>query len=161
MNKTSTGSAKQAEGSSTLRAFTCRMEVIASAESKDSSYGYRALTEDERTYYQNMVNQINEMFIENVAIGRKMEIEDVRKLATGLVFTGVDAVSNGLADGVGTREDAIAKAAELAGISSYDTVDMQLTSYDISELATLFGESRASLDDILDELAGSQEAKTK
>lgn len=137
------------------------MEVIASAESKDSSYGYRALTDEERAYYQDMVNKINDMFIENVATGRKMEEAEVRKLATGLVFTGVDAVNNGLADAIGTREDAIAKAAELAGITDYGTTDLYLGSYDISGISTLLGVTRVSAEDVLDALKASQDAKLK
>lgn len=137
------------------------MEVIASAESKDSSYGYRALSEEEKAYYQDMVNKINDMFIENVAKGRKMDEAAVRKLATGLVFTGVDAVENGLADGVGTREDAVAKAAELAGTSDYTTTDLYLSSYDISDFSSLLGETRLSADDILDALESQRGVKVK
>ncbi len=103
-------------------------ETIASSGSKDSTYGTRPLTEEERAYYQKMVNQINEAFIENVASGRSMPIDEVRALATGLTFTGIDAVSNGLADEIGTLEDACAKAAELGGTSRYTVVDMTLAS---------------------------------
>ena len=136
-----------------------KMEVISSAESKDSSYGYRALTPEEHTYYQNMVNQINDMFVENVAQGRKMDINQVRSLATGLVFTGADAVNNGLADAIGTREDAISKAAELAGVTSYSTTDLYLSNYDISSLSGLLGSSRTSIDDLVDLLKTKQDAK--
>ena len=128
------------------------MEVITSAESKDSSYGYRALTDEEREYYQDMVDKINDMFVENVALGRGMDVSEVRKLATGLVFTGADSVANGLADAVGTREDAVAKAAELAGVDDYDTVDLTLANYNISSLASLLGESKADAQDVLDAL---------
>ena len=48
--------------------------------------------------------QINETFIENVAEGRAMTTDEVRALATGLTFTGLDAVENGLADEVGTQK---------------------------------------------------------
>ena len=118
------------------------MEVITSADSKDSSYGFRPLTDEERAYYQRMIDQINEVFIQNVAEGRSMSVEDVRALATGLSFTGIDAVENGLADEVGTLEDAADKAAELAGISDYELYDLGLTSYDLSSLYSLFGYSQ-------------------
>ena len=120
------------------------IDVIASADSKDSSYGYRPLTEEERAYYQRMVNQINDMFIENVAEGRDMTVDEVRALATGLAFTGVDAVDNGLADEIGTLEAAKDKAAELAGIGDYDTYSLALSSYDFSSLYDLLGESKSS-----------------
>lgn len=137
------------------------METIASADSKDSSYGYRPLTDEEREYYQKMVNQINDMFIENVAVGRKMDENDVRKLATGLVFTGVDAVGNGLADAIGTREDAIKKAAELAGVTNYGTTNLALPSYDISSLAYLLGDTSSSTDELVAALRELQENRTK
>ena len=115
------------------------MEVITSADSKDSSYGYRPLTEEEREYYQHMVDQINETFLENVAAGRTMTMDEVRSLATGLPFTGIDAVQNGLADEVGTLEDAIGKAASLAGITDYEKYSLGFSSYSLSELYDLFG----------------------
>lgn len=126
------------------------MEVITSADEKDSSYGYRPLTDEERAEYQRMVDQINDVFVENVAEGRGMAVEDVRKLATGMPFTGVDAVSNGLADEIGTREDAVAKAAELAGITEYTTTDLYFSNYDLSALAYLLGQSRTSADELAD-----------
>lgn len=129
------------------------MEVITSAEEKDSSYGYRPLTDQERAEYQRMVDQINDVFIENVSDGRDMPLEEVRALATGMPFTGIDAVENGLADEIGTREDAIAKAAELAGITDYTTVDLYFGNYDLSSLADLFGSDKTSVDGLVDILA--------
>lgn len=78
-------------------------EDITSAESKDSTYGTRKLTDEERAYYQAQVDQINETFIQTVADGRNMSVDEVRALATGLTFTGDDAVKNGLADEIGTK----------------------------------------------------------
>ena len=57
-----------------------------------------------------------------------MTTDEVRALATGLTFTGLDAVENGLADEVGTQEDAVAKAAELAGCSTTATITLEDTS---------------------------------
>ena len=122
------------------------VDNIASAESKDSSYGTRPLTEEERAYYQAMVDQINESFIETVAEGRGMGTEEVRALATGMTFTGIDAVENGLADEIGTLEDAVAKAAELAGMSSYDTVSLEPDYADLTRLLGLLSSADASED---------------
>ena len=57
-----------------------------------------------------------------------------------------------LDDGRMTLVDVIKKAAELAGVTDYDTMDLYLTSYDISSFASLLGESRVSADDLLDAL---------
>ena len=124
------------------------MEVITSSDEKDSSYGYRPLTDDERAEYQHMVDQINDVFVQNVADGRGMTLDQVKALATGMPFTGIDAVENGLADEIGTREDAIAKAAELAGISNYTTTTLAFSDYDLSSLAYLLGKSDISVEDL-------------
>ncbi len=128
------------------------VDVITSSDSKDSSYGYRPLTESEREYYQRMIDQINQTFIETVAEGRSMDIEQVRTLATGLSYTGIDAVANGLADAIGTREDAIAKAAELADISRYKTCELTVSGYDLSSLEGLLGSQNAQDKTALDVL---------
>lgn len=124
------------------------METITSADSKDSSYGYRPLTDEERAYYQDMVNKINNMFIQEVMDGRHMTEEQVRAIATGMPFTGDDAIKNGLADAVGTREDACDKAAALAGISSYDTTELYIKDYDLSSLSGLLGQTNYSVKDL-------------
>lgn len=125
-----------------------RIDDITSADSKDSSYGNRPLTEEERAYYQDMVDQINETFIETVAEGRSMSVEEVRALATGLTFTGMTAVENGLADEIGTLEDAVEKAAELANVTAYTTVTLQNnSSLDMMDLLDILGSS-SSTDDL-------------
>lgn len=131
------------------------MEVITSAEQKDSSYGFRPLTDEERAYYQGLVDEINEVFVQNVAEGRSMTVDEVKELATGMPFTGLGAVANGLADEVGTREDAVAKAAELAGVTEYTTIELDLNSYDLSSLSYLLGETNSSTD-VLDGLLDSR-----
>ena len=121
------------------------IENITSSESKDSTYGDRPLTDEERAYYQAQVDQSNEVFIQNVAEGRGMDVEAVRALANGMSYTGIDAVENGLADEIGTKEDAVAKAAELAGMSSYATVDLEPDSNgQLSDMLDLLAESDIS-----------------
>lgn len=124
------------------------VDNVTSADSKDSSYGTRPLTDEERAYYQDQVDQINETFIQTVAEGRDMSVEDVCALATGLTFTGMTAVENGLADEIGTKDDAVAKAAELANTTHYTTVTLQDSSSSLSSLLDLMSESNVSTDDI-------------
>lgn len=135
------------------------VEDITSSDSKDSTYGTRGLTDEEREYYQNQIDQINDTFIQNVADGRGMSIEEVEKLATGLTFTGMQAVENGLADEIGTKEDAMDYAASLAGLSVYDVCDLQqYSSSDLSTLLDLMSESDdVSLSDVKNALEALEE----
>lgn len=137
------------------------IENVASAESKDSSYGTRPLTDEERAYYQAMVDQINETFLETVAEGRGMAVDEVRALATGMTFTGIDAVENGLADEIGLFEDAVAMAAELGGAQNYTVVDLEPTyRYDLSSLLGLLSTSdaSASVEDLVAAIEGKESA---
>ena len=85
---------------------------------------------------------------EAVAEGRDLPVEEVRALATGMTFTGMDAVDNGLADEIGTLEDACDKAAALGGIGAgYRTMYLQPEVSDLSALLGLMGMETKAADD--------------
>lgn len=118
------------------------VDDIVSADSKGAGSGTRPLTEEERAWYQDMVDQINEVFIQTVADGRDMPYDEVAKLATGMPFTGMDAVENGLADEIGLLDEAVAYASELAGCSSeLPTVYLSNYSSDLLDLLDVLGAS--------------------
>lgn len=90
--------------------------VITSGPRKDFGSPYREMTPEERRYWQTMVDEIHDGFIQVVAQGRGLDQEDVRALADGSVYSGRRALDLGLVDALGYEDDAIAKAAELGGI---------------------------------------------
>ena len=55
--------------------------------------------------------------------GDKLRITE-EQLTEGRLYAGIDAARLGLVDELGGDSDAMAKAAELAGISNYGTVDV-------------------------------------
>jgi protease IV len=55
-------------------------------------------------------------FTQKVADGRRLPVERVHELARGRVWTGADAIGNGLADVAGGLRDAIAIARKRAGL---------------------------------------------
>ena len=119
-----------------------KIDNIASSESKDSTYGTRALTDEERAYYQSMVDEINDAFVQNVATGRNMTLDQARELANGLPYAGTTAIKNGLADEIGTLEDAVAKAGELANVEGTpNSFYLSLEQTTISSLAGILGQS--------------------
>jgi protease-4 len=91
--------------------------TLKTGEFKDSGTPTRALTERERVYFQGLIDDMYVQFVEAVAAGRKMDIEDVKMLADGRVFTGRDARDKKLIDEVGDFQDAVDQTAMLAGIS--------------------------------------------
>lgn len=76
----------------------------------------RPLPENFRRAIQTQVEQGYRRFIDIVAEGRKMNREDVEKLAGGQVWDGATAFELGLADQLGSLNDAVAAAAKLAGL---------------------------------------------
>lgn len=77
----------------------------------------RSLTDAEKSIIQKSVEQNYETFIKKAAEGRGMSIEDLKAVASGRVWTGVQAKENGLVDVLGSFEDAIQIAADKANIS--------------------------------------------
>src|SRR4030095_8812905 len=91
--------------------------VIKSGELKDAGSPTRPLTDAEKAYFQGLINNMYNQFVTAVSTGRKMNLENVRKLADGRVFTGQEAMGNGLIDEIGTFQDALAAATRMVGIS--------------------------------------------
>lgn len=77
------------------------------------------ITPEEGRKIQAMTDRTYEQFLNKVAMNRSMTRDEVHAIAQGRVWTGQQAVENGLADGVGTLEDAIAIAADKAKLEQY------------------------------------------
>src|SRR5215467_11339557 len=91
--------------------------VFKRGEFKDTGSATRPLTEREKAYFQSMIDDMYVQFVEAVASGRHLDIQDVRTLADGRVFTGRDAKEKKLIDDIGNFQDAVDLTAKLAGIS--------------------------------------------
>lgn len=83
----------------------------------------RPMTPAERLILQRGVNNIYNTFITKVANGRKKTKAQVDSLGGGRVWTGKDAVANGLADRIGSFGDAISSAAKKAKLKDYKVVE--------------------------------------
>jgi protease-4 len=86
-------------------------------EFKDTGTPTRALTDREKAYFQGLIDDMYVEFVDAVAKGRKMDVDAVKALADGRVFTGRDARSKKLIDEIGNFQDAVDLTASLAGIS--------------------------------------------
>ncbi len=86
-------------------------------EFKDTGSPTRALTDREKAYFQGLIDDMYVEFVDAVAAGRKLDVEAVRVLADGRVFTGRDAREKKLIDEIGNFQDAVDLTASLAGIT--------------------------------------------
>lgn len=77
----------------------------------------RPLTEAEKNVWQTRTEEIYETFTSKAAAGRNMSHDKLKEVASGRVWTGVQAKERGLVDILGSYNDAIEIAAEKAGIA--------------------------------------------
>ena len=94
-----------------LKAFT-----IKSGRFKDLGSPVREMTPEDRAVLQGVIDNLHGQFVKAVAEGRKLPLEDVRKLADGRVYTGEQALELRLIDRIGTLQEAVDEAGRLAGI---------------------------------------------
>ena len=79
----------------------------------------RPFNEEEKALMQGMINRGYELFTQRCADGRKMSVDEIKKIAEGRVWTGEMAKDLKLVDELGGIDRAIAVAAERAEIEDY------------------------------------------
>ena len=102
--------------------FAKNIGINAEQVSTNTGANYSAfepMTDEFRTVTTEGVEAVYTTFLERVANGRNMTIEAVDSIAQGRVWSGVDALNNGLVDELGNLDDAVSYAAELAEITDY------------------------------------------
>lgn len=92
-------------------------EVIHAGALKDAGDPTRAMTPEERTYFQGLVDNMYGQFVADVAAGRRLPVSTVRALATGQVWTGEQALPLHLIDKEGGFRVALLDTARSAGIT--------------------------------------------
>ena len=88
---------------------------------KHSAFGAvsRPLNADETALLEQYIDRGYKLFRKRVADGRKLKVEQVEEIAQGRVWLGNDALPIKLVDAVGSLNDAVKKAAELAKLKEY------------------------------------------
>jgi len=97
--------------------------AVTSGRYKDMASPLKPIKDEDIAIIQGMVDSFYKRFVEVVQSGRPaIKPEKIKELADGRVFTGLEAKENGLVDGVGYMEDAIALAKTSAGLSRVKVV---------------------------------------
>jgi len=97
-------------------------EVIHAGTLKDAGDPTHAMTPEERTYFQGLVDNMYGQFVGDVAKGRHLPEAQIRALATGQVWTGQEALPLHLIDEQGGFRDALLATAKQVGISGEPNV---------------------------------------
>jgi len=93
-----------------------RAVTLKTGRFKDAGSPIRAMTAEDRAMLQGVLESAHKQFVRAVAEGRRLPVEDVRKLADGRIFTGEQALALKLIDRIGTLQDAVEEAGKLGGI---------------------------------------------
>ncbi|MBI1970026.1 signal peptide peptidase SppA [Candidatus Woesearchaeota archaeon] len=75
---------------------------------KDLGSPFKELTEEEESLLQDLLDQLHEEFIQEVASNRNLPYEKTKEIATGMFYLGKQAKELGLVDALGGKEEAIA-----------------------------------------------------
>ena len=101
-----------------------KTEPLVTGPLKGSLSPFRDLREDERLVWESIIDDSFQRFIAVIADNRKsLDVESVKALATGQVYTATQALENGLVDKTGFVEDAIDELAEFLSLTNYEVVD--------------------------------------
>ncbi len=101
--------------------------TIKAGQQKDILSPFRTLTHDERRLLQEVVDEMFYRFIGVVSEGRGLDEEEVKKIASGTIFTGEQALELGLVDKLGYRDEAVGEALELTGLEEARIVEYRRT----------------------------------
>ena len=108
---------------------------------KDSLDPLRALSEDDRNLWKDILDESLQRFINIVADNRKgLNADKVKELATGQIFTAAQAKANGLIDEIGDEEAALEALKTKLGLTKVRVVEF---SSPISLMDLLLGSVQA------------------
>lgn len=123
-------------------------ETLKSGRLKDMGSTDRPLRPEERELLEGILKDMHEQFKDAVAEGRKIPRDMLELIADGRVYTGRQAIPLNLVDKLGTEQDAIAMAAEMAGIKGEPKV-LKPKKRSSKWMRELFGDASAELVEIL------------
>lgn len=96
-------------------------------------------TEQFRKETTESIERIYSIFLDRVARGRAKTVAEVDSIAQGRVWSGKEALANGLVDELGSVNDAVAYAAKENGLKEYRTVSYPVFEVDFKDVVRRYG----------------------
>lgn len=98
------------------------VKIIKAGRLKDAGTPTRPMNTLDEKYFQSLMDEVHRQFISVVRDERKLPEEKVLELSDGRVFTGEQAFKEGLVDTLGTFEESVSIAAQMAGIKGEPSI---------------------------------------
>ncbi len=117
-----------------INRYNVSYERMVAGKYKDLGTPFKELTPEERALFQNVLDDLRDEFIDEVAANREMPRKDVEKIATGLFYLGSEAQRLGLVDELGSKDEVIAY------IEKQEDIKVEIVKYKTStDFWELFG----------------------
>ncbi|WP_275316578.1 signal peptide peptidase SppA [Tenacibaculum bernardetii] len=139
--------------------FADNIGINAEQVSTNNNPNYSVFEPMDKKFYdvtKEGVEQIYTTFVNRVATGRNMTFVQVNEIAQGRVWTGKEALENGLIDKLGNLNDAIKIAAELAKVETYKVRNYPNYKKDLKEALSFSPFAKVSKEEILKETLGDE-----
>ncbi|MBN1589821.1 MAG: signal peptide peptidase SppA [Pirellulales bacterium] len=124
-------------------------EVISRGANSGALSATQPFTPSEREAWMEMLRTIYKQFVSKAAKGRNMSYAELHELAQGRIYSGEDAVENGLVDQLGTLDDALAEAKKAAGLKKGEKVQVLILPKPKTFFEQLFEDPSASTDAVM------------
>ena len=135
-----------------IKGFSEDIGINAShVKTHDNALGYSVFKAPERRFRATIkegIEHVYDTFKQRVASGRNMTVEEVEAIAQGRVWTGEQALQNGLVDGLGGMDQAIEAAARLAELEEYNLISYPKIEPELEDFLSVMGPFGA-IDEVL------------
>jgi len=111
------------EFSGLMNKYGVGYERIVGGEYKDIGTPFRNLTDEERQLLQEQIDVVYDYFVKEVAANRNMSEEQMKGIATGMIYTGIRAKQLGLVDVLGGEDEAEEAIKQKANLTEVNIVD--------------------------------------
>ena len=126
-----------------VEGFTSSIGInVQHVETHKNALGYSVFQSPEgdfRASIKEGIEYVYDTFKQRVADGRGLSLEAVEAIAQGRVWTGKQALENGLVDGLGGMDQAFAAAARLAEIEEYNLISYPKIEPEFEDFISVMG----------------------
>ncbi len=99
-------------------------QTITSGALKNAGTMFRPMTPEEKRYFQELVDDLYEQFLEDIATSRHMDPARIKPFADGRAMSGKQALQAGLVDKMGGFEEAVRGLKRQLGVSSDEEMEL-------------------------------------
>ncbi len=117
---------------------------------------FEPMSDDFHKVVKESIEDVYTTFVNRVSKGRNMTFAQVDSIAQGRVWTGTEALENGLVDQLGSLEDAIEVAAELAEVTDYRITNYPRFKKDFKDAFKPFSFTKVAKENLLKEELGHE-----